>query len=93
MNRADVKLEYRPILRLRLRNLNRADREAQLEDELAAEPPQTDVPLYAGTAISVRTSRHYYLAVSLVVPGSQIPLVQEKDKDNATIDIIGSAFR
>jgi hypothetical protein len=27
--------------------------------------------------------------VSLVVPGSQIPFVQEKDKDNATLDIAG----
>jgi hypothetical protein len=32
------------------------------------------------------------LAVSLVIPGSQIPFVTEKDKDNATIDIIGQAL-
>ena len=71
--------------------MNRADREAQLEDELAAELPQTDVPLYAGTAYFRQDESHYYLAVSLVVPGSQIPFVSEKDKDNATIDIIGEA--
>jgi hypothetical protein len=47
------------------------------------------VPLYAGTAYFRQDDSHYYLAVSLVVPGSQIPFVQEKDKDNATIDIIG----
>ncbi|HET7206566.1 MAG TPA: VWA domain-containing protein, partial [Terriglobales bacterium] len=29
---------------------------------------------------------------SLVVPGSQIPFVTEKDKDNATIDIIGQVL-
>jgi len=38
---------------------------------------------------SARTTSHYYLSVSLVVPGSQIPFVTEKEKDNATIDIIG----
>jgi VWFA-related protein len=91
VKRADVKLEFRPgyYAGRDYRHLNRADREAQLEDELSAELPQTDVPLYAGTAYFRQDESHYYLAVSLVVPGSQIPFVQEKDKDNATIDIIG----
>jgi VWFA-related protein len=91
VNRADVKLEFRPgyYSGRDYQHLNRADREAQLEDELAAELPQTDVPLYAGTAYFRQDESHYYLAVSLVVPGSQIPFVSEKDKDSATIDIIG----
>jgi VWFA-related protein len=91
VNRADVKLEYRPgyYAGRDFVHLNRADRETQLEDELAAELPQTDVPLYAGTAYFRQDESHYYLAVSLVVPGSRIPFAQEKDKDNATIDIIG----
>jgi VWFA-related protein len=94
VNRADVKLEFRPgyYAGRDYQHLNRADREAQLEDELAAELPQTDVPLYAGTAYFRQDESHYYLAVSLVVPGSQIPFVSEKDKDNATIDIIGAVF-
>ncbi len=91
VNRADVNLEFRPgyYAGRDYQHLNRADREAQLEDELAAELPQTDVPLYAGTAYFRQDESHYYLAVSLVVPGSQIPFVSEKDKDSATIDIIG----
>ncbi len=91
VNRADVKLEFRPgyYAGRDYQHLNRADREAQLEDELSAELPQTDVPLYAGTAYFRQDESHYYLAVSLVVPGSQIPFVQEKDKDSATIDITG----
>jgi hypothetical protein len=60
-----------------------------LEDELAAQLPRVDVPLYAGAAFFRQDDSHYYLAVSLVVPGSQIPFVTEKEKDNATIDIIG----
>jgi VWFA-related protein len=94
VNRADVKLEFRPgyYAGRDYKHLNASDREAQLEDELAAELPQTDVPLYAGTAYFRQDESHYYLAVSLVVPGSQIPFVSEKDKDNATIDIIGAVF-
>jgi hypothetical protein len=70
-------------------HLNRADREEQIQDELASESPQTDVALFAGAAYFRQDDSHYYLAVSLVIPGSQIPFVQAKDKDNATIDIIG----
>ena len=93
VNKSDVKLEYRPgyYAGRDFEHLNKADRETQLQDELSAELPQTDVPVFAGTAYFREDEAHYYLAVSLVVPGSQIPFVQEKDKDNATIDIIGEA--
>jgi VWFA-related protein len=91
VNRPDLRLEFRPgyYAGRDFLHLNRADREEQLQDELAAELPQTDVAVYAGTAYFRRDDSHYYLAVSLVIPGSQIPFVQEKDRDNATIDIIG----
>jgi hypothetical protein len=72
--------------------LNHADREQQLDDEMAAQLPRVDVPVYAGAAYFRRDDSHYYLSVSLVIPGSQIPFVTEKDKDNATIDIIGVAL-
>jgi VWFA-related protein len=91
VNRTDLKLDFRAgyYAGRDFEHLNRADREQQLEDELAAQLPRVDVPLYAGTAFFRQDDSHYYLAVSLVVPGSQIPFVTEKEKDNATIDIIG----
>ncbi len=91
VNRPDIKLEYRPgyYAGRDFEHMKTADREQQLEDELMAELPQTDVAVYAGAAYFRQDDSHYYLAVSLVVPGSQIPFVQEKDKDSATIDIIG----
>lgn len=91
VNRPDVKLDYRAgyYAGRDFEHMKQADREQQLEDELLAELPQTDVAVYAGTAYFRQDDSHYYLAVSLVVPGSQIPFVPEKDKDNATIDIIG----
>jgi VWFA-related protein len=91
VNRPDLKLDFRSgyYAGRDFEHLNRADREQQLEDELATQLPRVDVPLYAGTAFFRQDDSHYYLAVSLVVPGSQIPFVTEKEKDNATIDIIG----
>jgi len=94
VKRPDLKLDFRSgyYAGRDFEHLNRADREEQLEDELAAQLPRVDVPLYAGASYFRRDDSHYYLAVSLVVPGSQIPFVTEKDKDNATIDIIGEAL-
>jgi VWFA-related protein len=94
VNRADLKLDYRSgyYADRDFEHLNKADREQQLEDELAAQLSQVDVPLYAGSAYFRQDDSHYYLAVSLVIPGSQIPFVTEKDKDNATIDIIGQVL-
>jgi len=94
VSRADLKLDFRSgyYAGRDFEHLNRADREQQLEDELDAPLPRVDVPLYAGAAYFRQDDSHYYLAVSLVIPGSQIPFVTEKEKDNATIDIIGEAL-
>ena len=94
VNHPDAKLEYRAgyYADRDYQHMKSSDREAQLEDELAAELPETDVAVYAGAAYFRQDDAHYYLAISLVIPGSQIPFVQEKDKDNATIDIIGQVL-
>ncbi len=94
LNRQDVKLEYRSgyYAGRDFQHLNRTDREQQLDDEMEAQLPQTDVAVYAGAAYFRQDDSHYYLGVSLVIPGSQIPFVQAKDKDNATIDIIGEVL-
>jgi VWFA-related protein len=91
LNRSDLKLEYRSgyYAGRDFEHLNRADREQQIQDELGSELPQTDVAVFAGASYFRQDDSHYYLAVSLVIPGSQIPFVQAKDKDSATIDIIG----
>jgi VWFA-related protein len=91
LNRQDLKLDYRSgyYAGRDFEHLNRADREQQIQDELASELSQTNVAVYAGAAYFRQDDTHYYLSVSLVIPGSQIPFVQAKDKDNATIDVIG----
>ncbi|HEY1923972.1 MAG TPA: VWA domain-containing protein [Candidatus Acidoferrum sp.] len=94
LNRQDVKLEYRSgyYAGRDFQHLNRTDREQQLDDELDAQLPQTDVAVYAGAHYFRQDDSHYYLGVSLVIPSSQIPFTQAKDKDNATIDIIGEVL-
>lgn len=91
VNRADLKLDYRSgyYAGRDYEHSGRADREQQWQDELASDLPATDVAVYAGTAYFRRDDSHYFLSVSIVVPGSQIPFVQEKEKDNATLDIAG----
>jgi VWFA-related protein len=94
VNRPDVKVEARSgyYANRDYEHMKKEDREEQLEDELASELPQTDLAVYAGTSYFRQDESHYYLSVSLVVPGSQIPFVTEKDKDNATIDILGEVL-
>jgi VWFA-related protein len=94
VNRPDVKVEARAgyYAGRDYEHMRKEDREEQLQDELASESPRTDVAVYVGTAFFRQDDSHYFLSVSLVVPGSQVPFVTEKDKDSATIDIIGEVM-
>jgi VWFA-related protein len=65
------------------------DKERQLEEELASEMPATDLPLYLGVAYFRLDGNKFFVPMSLVVPGSQIPFVRSSDLDKATLDVIG----
>ena len=65
------------------------DKERQLEEELASELPATDLPLYLGVAFFRLEGNKFFVPISLVVPGSQIPFVRSSDRDKATLDVIG----
>ncbi len=65
------------------------DKERQLEEELASELPATDFPLYLGVAYFRLEANKFFVPISLVVPGSQIPFVRSSDRDKATLDVIG----
>jgi VWFA-related protein len=65
------------------------DKERQLEEELASELAATDLPLYLGVAYFRLESNKFFVPISLVVPGSQIPFVRSSDRDKATLDVIG----
>ena len=91
INRGDVKLEYRPgyYAPADYQHATKDERERQLEEELASDLPSTDMAVYM-QALYFRTGDdRFYVPISLVVPGSQIPFVKGGDRDKATLDIIG----
>jgi len=71
------------------RHSTKEDKELQLQDELASELPTTDLPLYLGMAYFRMEANKYYIPISLVVPGSEIPFTRSSDRDKATLDVIG----
>ena len=91
LNRPDLKLEYRQGYYgpKDYSHFNKEDREQQMLDEISSELPDVDVAVYLSAAYFRLDDAHYYIPVSLIIPGSQIPFVTEKDKDRATIDTIG----
>jgi VWFA-related protein len=91
INRSDVKIEYRPgyYAPADYQHATKDERERQLEEELASDLPATDMAVYM-QALYFRTGdNRFYVPISLVVPGSQIPFVKGGDRDKATLDIIG----
>ncbi len=91
INRPDVKLEYRQGYYgpRDFQHFTREDKEQQLADEMASDLPNTDLPVYLATEIFRVNENHYYVPLSVVVPGSAIPFVQASDKDKASLDIYG----
>jgi VWFA-related protein len=94
IDRPDVKLEFRPgyYAPADFKHSGKQDREQDLEDELASDLPATDIAVYMDAMYFQLGGNRYYMPVSLVVPGSQIPFVKGGDKDKATIDIIGAVI-
>lgn len=70
---------------------NQEDRERQLDEEMASELPSTDLPVYLSAGYFQISPGKFFLPVSIVVPGSEIPFSNNHDKDKATLDILGMA--
>ena len=47
------------------------------------------MPLYLSTAYFRLETNKFYIPISLVVPGSEIPFTRSSDHDKATLDVIG----
>src|SRR5581483_1787485 len=94
INRPGLKLEFRHgyYAPADFQHANREDREQQLEQELASDLPSTDLQVYLSAAYFRMSDNGFYVPVSLVVPGSQIPFMQKNDQDRATLDIVGAVF-
>src|SRR5581483_8761204 len=70
------------------------DREKQLDEELASDLATTDLPVYLSAEYFRLAENKFYVPVSVVVPGSQIPFTRakNKDQDRATLDVLGVIF-
>jgi VWFA-related protein len=91
VNRPGVKLDYRRgyYAPADYQHSSRDDRERQLEEQLASELPATDLPVYLSAGYFRLSEGKFYVPISLVVPGSEIPFTRNSDQDKATLDIIG----
>ena len=94
INKPGIKLEYRPgyYAPADFRHSGKEDREQELQDQLASDLPATDMAVYMDAMYFRLDENRFYVPVSLIVPGSQIPFVKGGDKDKATLDIIGAVI-
>ena len=94
IDKPGIKLEYRPgyYAPADFRHSGREDREQELDDQLASDLPATDIPVYMDAMYFRLNENRFYVPVSLLIPGSQIPFVKGGDKDKATLDVIGEVI-
>ena len=94
INRPGIKLEYRPgyYAPADFQHSGKEDRERDLEEQLSSDLPATDMAVYLDAMYFRLDENRFYVPVSLIVPGSQIPFVKGGDKDKATLDIIGEVI-
>lgn len=91
LNRPGVKLEYRSGYYgpRDFQHFTKEDREQQLEDEMASDLPDTDLPVYLSTELFRTQNDKYFVPVSVVVPSSAIPFTPATEKDKASLDVLG----
>ena len=91
VNRDDVKIEYRPgyYAGADFQHQKTEDREEALTEQMRSDLPATDVAVYLQALYFMSSKNLYFIPVSLIVPGSQIPFVKGGDRDKATLDIVG----
>lgn len=68
---------------------NRSDREEQLSEALASPLAETDFPVFLTTGYFRVSNDRFFVPVSIAVPGWDIPITQDKDKDRVSLDVIG----
>jgi VWFA-related protein len=93
LNRADLKnakLEYRNgyYAQSDFQHSTKETREAQLQEQFQSDVPSSDFPVYMSTGYFRLNDRQFYVPVSVVVPGSQIPFTRASDKDKASLDVM-----
>jgi len=65
------------------------DREQQLMDALQTDLPPTDLHVFVSPAYFRLADTRFYVPLSVVVPGSDVPFTHATTEDRATLDILG----
>ena len=91
INRPGIKLEYRKgyYAPADFQHSTQDDRERQLTEELASDLPNTDLPVFLAAGYFRLSDNRFYVPISLLVPGSEIPFTRNSEQDKATLDVIG----
>jgi len=89
--RTDLKLEYRSgyYAPRDFAHSTRDDLEQQLQDQLISALSATDLSAYVATAYFRLSDARYYVPLSVVVPGYQVPFTRATEKNKSTIDVLG----
>jgi VWFA-related protein len=91
LNRSDAKLDYRPgyYAPADFKHQKTEDREEALTEQMRSDLPATDVAVYLEALYFRLEDNKFFVPVSLIVPGSQIPFIKNGDRGKANIDIMG----
>jgi len=91
VDRKDAKIEYRPgyFAPADFQHQKTEDRELALTEQMRSDSPATDVAVYLQALYFRQSDSLFYIPISLIVPGSQIPFTSKSNTDKASIDILG----
>ena len=91
LKRGDLKLEYRSgyYAPRDFAHSTKDDREEQLQDQLTSDLSATDLSAFVSTSYFRLADNRYYVPLSVVVPGYQLPITKTTDKNKASIDVLG----
>ncbi|MDQ2833853.1 MAG: VWA domain-containing protein [Acidobacteriota bacterium] len=87
----DLKVEYRPgyFAPADFQHQKTEDREQALTEQMRSAFPATDIAVYLQAFYFRVADNKFFVPVSLIVPGSQIHVVKNGDRDKANIDVMG----
>ena len=93
LKKPGYKIEYRKgyYAPADFKHSNQEDRERQLDEEMASDLPSTDLPVYLSAGYFRIGQDRFFVPISVVVPGSEIPFARNSTHDKATLDILGEA--
>ena len=91
LKRTDATLQYRPgyYAPADFQHAKTEDRELALTEQMRSDLPATDVTVYLQGLYFRQSENLFYIPISLVVPGSQIPFLKNGDRDKANLDVLG----